>query len=125
MTQAHIHATLMLQYAQDAAETETPWERWEWRAGNKMPFEACTNHPAWVPVFVYRRKPQTITVNGFEVPAPVKDLGRWIIVAGNPVDGFVFYGPYQERDDAVHDAENGHLNGDWWIAELEPVGALA
>lgn len=76
MTQAHIHATLMLQYAQDAAETETPWERWEWRAGSNMPFEACANNPAWAPEHAYRRKPQTITVNGFEVPAPVKEAAE-------------------------------------------------
>ena len=25
----HIHADLMLQYAQDAQETETPWDRWQ------------------------------------------------------------------------------------------------
>ena len=25
----HIHADLMLQYAQDAMETDKPWERWE------------------------------------------------------------------------------------------------
>ena len=25
----HIHADLMLQYAQDAQETDKPWERWE------------------------------------------------------------------------------------------------
>ena len=27
--QGHIHADLMLQYAQDAMETDKPWERWE------------------------------------------------------------------------------------------------
>ena len=26
---AHKHAALMLQYAQDAAETDKPWKRWE------------------------------------------------------------------------------------------------
>jgi len=27
---AHKHADLMLQYAQDAMETDKPWERWEY-----------------------------------------------------------------------------------------------
>ena len=53
---AHKHADLMLQYAQDAAETDKPWERWE--------------------VNEYRRKPQPIkvSVNGknTEFPEPVK-----------------------------------------------------
>ena len=29
----HKHADLMLQYAEDAMETDRPWERWEWRRG--------------------------------------------------------------------------------------------
>lgn len=49
---------------------------------------------------------------------------QWAIVAGNPVEGFALYGPYKDRDDAVSAAENGRLGGDWWIAELEPTGAL-
>ena len=29
MMAKHVHADLMLQYAQDAMETDKPWERWE------------------------------------------------------------------------------------------------
>ena len=32
---AHKHANLMLQYAQDAMETDKPWERWEVKAPNE------------------------------------------------------------------------------------------
>jgi hypothetical protein len=66
---AHKHAALMLQYAQDAAETETPWERWEWRRGHG--WIDMTGSPLWVNEYEYRRKPRTININGLEVPEPM------------------------------------------------------
>ena len=76
---AHKHAALMLQYAQDAAETDRPWERWEVRiAADVQPnavFERLSSHPEWHTSNEYRRKPQTIkvTVNGkdMEFPKPL------------------------------------------------------
>lgn len=68
---AHIHAENMKLYAQDAAETDKPWERWEFR-----------NHStdAWLSGYAidwtakeYRRKPRTHKVNGFDVPEPMRD----------------------------------------------------
>ena len=41
-----------------------------------------------------------------------------IVVTGNPVDGFVFYGPWDNSDAAVDGAEDMRLAGDWWIAPL-------
>ena len=38
---AHKHADLMLQYAQDAAKTEEPWERWEYN--NDRGWHQCEN----------------------------------------------------------------------------------
>lgn len=78
---SHKHADLMLRYAQDAQETDTPWDRWQmeidgfWRdcsIKTKM-FHPYTN---------FRRKPEVITINGIEVPEPMR-------VA--PVVGTVFY----------------------------------
>lgn len=72
----HIHADLMLQYAQDAMTTDKPWELWEVDAGR-----------GWVNLLVnpeshsgkkYRRKPRTIKINGFDVPEPV----RWPLERG-------------------------------------------
>ena len=74
----HIHAELIAQYAEDAKVSKTPWEFWqeeppfgehdgitirrkkpEWRyCGPTLCF-----HPSWK----YRRKPKTVTINGFEV----------------------------------------------------------
>lgn len=41
---------------------------------------------------------------------------KWIIVAGNPIEGLCFAGPFDEHEDAVQEAER--YQSDWWIAEL-------
>lgn len=68
---AHKHATLMLQYAQDAAETDKPWERWEILRGKSW----CdlTENPTWIEYMEYRRKPQVIRVGRHEFPKPISD----------------------------------------------------
>ena len=61
----------MLQYAQDAMETDKPWERWEyfdtqvWRPLRMV-------YPLWSANTQYRRKPMTININGHEVPEPYR-----------------------------------------------------
>lgn len=78
----HPQAELMLQYAQDALETDKPWERWEccWNSNNI--WNPCSEHPVWQSEFSYRRKPKTININGFEVPEPLRKA---------PVDGTKVY----------------------------------
>ena len=79
---AHKHAALMLQYAQDALETDKPWERWEFAAsGNK--FESLSNHPYWYEEYEYRRKPRTLTYT-VTMPEPMR---------GAPEVGSIFYAP--------------------------------
>ena len=79
---AHKHAALMLQYAQDAMETDKPWERWEYsdtstlnQHGEKIrdDWYDCGENPDWHPGVKYRRKPQTIKVGKWEFPKPIKD----------------------------------------------------
>ena len=53
---AHKHAALMLQYAQDAAETDKPWERWEYKNGYR--WCTCSRHLQFDISNEYRRKPQ-------------------------------------------------------------------
>lgn len=87
----HPHAALMAEYAKDAAETDTPWERWEFSRGDEEWLRPI-KHPEWLAAFQYRRKPEppkTITVNGFEVPAPVAGPPAeselvWLAVPSNP-----------------------------------------
>jgi hypothetical protein len=70
----HKHAENMIAYAQDAMETDKPWERWQVRLNliasrwHDMECE-CT----WNPNCEYRRKPRTININGHEVPEPVRE----------------------------------------------------
>ena len=67
---AHQHAALMLQYAQDVAETDKPWERWEVKINNGEWCELNGN-PNWVEDWGYRRKPQVIRVGRHEFPKPI------------------------------------------------------
>lgn len=69
---AHIHAALMMEYAKDAAESETPWRDWEYLVGGDVKWATCFNHPSWNADDVYRRKPKTIRIGDMEVPDPMK-----------------------------------------------------
>ena len=86
----HVHAASMLLYAQDAAETDKPWERWECASTSQRGmWTSCTgvalNLPLWLPSLQYRRKPPApkfILINGHQVPepmrvAPARDCGYW------------------------------------------------
>ena len=84
---AHKHAALMLQYAQDAAETVTPWEMWEYKLHGE-PWFGCENHPTWSENIRYRRKPQLIKVGKWEFPkpiskAPLSGITYYLIKTGN------------------------------------------
>ena len=67
---AHKHAALMMQYAEDALETERPWERWQW--DGPWGWERCKYWVTWEIYYNYRRKPLTININGHEVPEPCR-----------------------------------------------------
>ena len=58
----HKHAELMMQYAQDAMETNTPLELWELYYINGDKWVDCTSSPAWYDHIEYRRKPKMISV---------------------------------------------------------------
>jgi len=42
----------------------------------------------------------------------------YIVVLGNPVDGFTFWGPFRNVEDAIDWAERSVLTTSWWIADL-------
>lgn len=44
---------------------------------------------------------------------------KYILIAGNPVDGFTFTGPFATPDEA-HNAGEAIHGGDWWIGKLTP-----
>ena len=68
---AHKHAALMLQYAQDAAETDKPWERWE-SAASSNKWGPLRFHPCWNEKYEYRRKPKTLTYT-VTIPEPLRE----------------------------------------------------
>ena len=65
----HVHAAAMAEYAKEAAETDMPWERWEFSKTGRD-YDSLHEHPSWNPDIKYRRKPKTILINGHEVPEP-------------------------------------------------------
>ena len=71
MNTAHKHAHNMALYAQDALETETPWERWEMAFADSLPWHGMDSHPGWIKHYEYRRKPQTIRIGDIDVPKPM------------------------------------------------------
>ena len=45
-------------------------------------------------------------------------MKQWILVCGNPIDGFQFVGPFSDSDSATEYAEKeGH--GEWWVCEMD------
>lgn len=42
---------------------------------------------------------------------------NFIVVRGNPIDGFYYHGPFKTHEDALAFAEDSEEP--WWIAELE------
>lgn len=71
----HPHAELMAQYAEDAAETKTPWERWEFFIAvdeyGDGGWAICNKPITWEPQKQYRRKPDNIKVGKHEFPRPL------------------------------------------------------
>jgi len=67
----HKHAELMALYAQDAMETDEPWERWQYLSTSGR-WTDLDHHPIWNQSQCYRRRPRTININGHAVPEPVR-----------------------------------------------------
>jgi hypothetical protein len=70
---AHKHAEKMMQYAQDALQSETPWKLWEFKHTADTRWVACELNPVWQERDEYRRKPLKQVIDwelkGDEVPA--------------------------------------------------------
>ncbi len=93
----HPHAALMALYAQDAAETHKPWERWETRLKSnirQMTWSDLSEHPLWVPSAEYRRKPTTIRIGAFDVPEPLREAppnGTVVWMAAPPASTYTVW----------------------------------
>lgn len=49
----------------------------------------------------------------------------WIIVVGNPVDGFEYHGPFNHEDNAIQWADNYIEDEEWWLSHLTAPVRLA
>ena len=58
----HVHAELMMQYAQDAMETPRPWERWEVYGTVTGKWISLSDCFFFRPENQYRRKPKMLSV---------------------------------------------------------------
>ena len=68
---AYKHAENMRLYALDAAETDTPWVRWEVAVSTGQ-WSPLPGHPNWSFHVDYRRKPKTIRIGERDVPEPMR-----------------------------------------------------
>jgi hypothetical protein len=44
---------------------------------------------------------------------------NFILIIGNPIDGFHHYGPFETHEDALEAAESNEYGHEWWIAPLK------
>ena len=59
----HPHATLMAEYAKDAANNKEPWKLWEYKtSGVPSLWNQLYGHPEWREQVEYRRKIKTVTI---------------------------------------------------------------
>lgn len=93
-SEPHVHAASMKLYAEDAAETDKPWERWETKTQLGSRWYTFDCHPDWTPGQTYRRKRKMRVVNGFSVPAPetnVPSTGTTVFIADPARDSWYSY----------------------------------
>ena len=98
----HVHADLMLQYAQESMTNDEAWKNWEQRSGDK--WLSCCVTPCWYEDVLFRRKPKTININGFEVPESLRgapELGSFYFIVllhnDEPVGEYMWTASYIDR----------------------------
>lgn len=68
----HIHADLMMKYAEIAQRDSKPWTYFQELIGGE--WVNCQNHMCFYDELEYRLKPRTININGFEVTEPLRSI---------------------------------------------------
>lgn len=48
----------------------------------------------------------------------IERVTLWIIICGNPMDGYSYFGPYTSRKEAIDKAEYFDGGNPWWVTEL-------
>lgn len=50
----------------------------------------------------------------------VTNICPWIVIMGNPIDGFMFFGPFKTYDDALIWAGK-QPDEVWWVEQLSDI----
>lgn len=117
---AHPHAELMLQYAQDAAETSEPWRRWQSKLPRHAHWNDRTSQPLWDTEVEYRRKPEpkeTITINGKVLNAPYRKAPEFGTEVYLISFSFVTKRVFQNNNEHVRYLKDGRIFKTWEDAE--------
>jgi len=104
----HKHAALMAEYAKDAAETETPWDRWEC-LGALARWERMFHSPGWHTNEQYRRKPPTLTIAGREIAAPLRSAMEGQTVYATDSTGGV--APFRFSEEHINGIKDALVKG--------------
>lgn len=67
----HVHADLIMKYAEIAQNDSKPWEYFQF-SYDSVEWIDCLQELQFLSNHNYRLKPRTININGFEVPEPVR-----------------------------------------------------
>jgi hypothetical protein len=89
---AHVHAALIQQFAKDAMEYDEPGELWEYSVDDGKTWYCFQyqDNPSFSTQFHYRRKQETIDINGHKVPKPLRE--------DEIEDNVYYYMPYLHDD---------------------------
>lgn len=47
-------------------------------------------------------------------------MDKFIVIVGNPGDGFDYHGTFDNEEDAATWAERDIPGGEWWVVKLNP-----
>lgn len=76
----HVHADLIMKYAEIAQRDSKPWEYFQELISGT--WVNCQDHLCFYQNLNYRLKPRIININGFEVPEPLRSV---------PLDGTRYF----------------------------------
>lgn len=69
----HVHADLMMKYAEIAQRDQKPWTYFQVSC-DSVEWVDCLQELQFLSKLDYRLKPRTININGFEVPEPLRSI---------------------------------------------------
>ena len=90
----HVHADLMMKYAEIAQRDPKPWTYFQ-VSDDSVKWFNCVQEVRFLSKNNYRLKPQTININGFEVPEPL------MLAPVRGTECYFIRTPYIERESYI------------------------